>query len=151
MATNKKTMKGFNIVSGLSMILFGICSGLVGIYFAFQSWQLVSHGVQVDAVVVDLIHSSKGHTAAPVYEYTIDGETYQYRSKTKTNPYPSIGDHRTLVVDPKNPARASENDFTGLWLLPIIACPVSIVMIVAAALVMIVGNLSRKMDISFSG
>ena len=150
MATKKQSGCS-NIAMGIFMILGGIIMGIAGLYFAFQSWQLVSNGSKVDAVVVDLEYSPKpssgGRPAAPIYEYTVDGQTYTFRSKTKSNPHPLIGDHQTLLYDPKNPANASEDTFMDLWLLPAIACPASVLLIFAAVIVMAFGRffgISRK-------
>jgi hypothetical protein len=147
-AGNKK--KGFHFVMGIFMLLIGICIGLAGAYYAFQSWQLVAHGGQVDAVVVDLVYSPKpgsGRTAAPIYEYTVEGRIYRSRSTTKSYPHLLIGDRQTLLYDPKDPAQARENNFTSLWLLPSIIGAGSVLLILAAVVVIAVGKffgISRK-------
>ena len=154
MNAQKKASGGLSVVMGIFMILFGICLGAAGSYYAFQSWQLTSNGLEVDAVVVDLDQSPSDRTAAPIYEYTVDGETYRFRSKTKSYPHPLMGDHQTLLYDPNNPKHASENTFSELWFLPMIICPSSALLIIAAVVVMVVGrffgNASRPRQTGFN-
>ncbi len=115
---------------------------IAGLYYAFNSWKLVSNGVEVDAVVVDTGISSdtEGTTYSPIYEYTYEGETYRYDSPVaSSNLKHKLGDHVTLLVDPSNPGRARENAFGELWLVPSILMPSSlclgVVMIFVGALV----------------
>ena len=137
-----------NIVMGVLMILFGIGAGLTGAYFSYRSWQLTSNGIKVDAVVSDMKFGSSdggGRPAAPIFEYTVNGQVYHMTSGNESYPpLYKIGDHETLLVDPQNPGSASENNFIGLWLLPVIICPTSIVSIFAAILVMAASRLRRN-------
>lgn len=53
-------------------------------------------------------HSSH-HTStvyASIYEYEIDGKTYQYCSNTYTSRYPTIGASATIYYNPKDPGDA---------------------------------------------
>ncbi len=146
MATVKRENGFFNIGAAILMILAGIFMGLVGGYFLFQSYQLSTRGLQVNAVVVDLVQSPSDRTAAPIYEYTVDGESYRFRSKTKSYPHLLIGDHQTLIYDPKNPARATENTFSDLWLLPSITCIASPLLLLGAVIVVVAGKLLKNVS-----
>ncbi len=116
---------------------------IAGLYYAFDSFRLVSSGVEVDSVVVDTdIHNgSDGSTTySPIFEYTYEGETYRYNSvNSSSNLSHKIGDHVTLVIDPSNPKHARENSFGELWFLPTLLIPISlclgVFMIVIGALV----------------
>ena len=137
-----------SIVMGVLMILFGIGAGLFSAYAFYRSWQLTSNGSKVEAVVSDMEFGSSdggGRPAAPVFEYTINGQVYHMTSGNESYPprY-KIGDHETILVDPQNPKNARENNFLALWLLPILMCPASIVSIGGAVLVMAVTRLKGK-------
>ena len=137
-----------SIAMGVLMILFGIGAGLFSAYAFYRSWQLISNGSKVDALVSDMEFGSSdggGRPAAPVFEYTINGQVYHMTSGNESYPprY-KIGDHETLLVDPQNPENARENNFLALWLLPMIMCPTSIVSIGAAILVMAVSRLKGR-------
>jgi hypothetical protein len=105
------------------LLLFG------GLYYAFNSWQLTSNGVEVDAVVVDsgIQSDTEGTSYSPIYEYTYEGQTYQYDSPGSSSTLThKIGDHATLLIDPSKPDRARENSFAPLWMLPSILIPLSL-------------------------
>ena len=113
------------------VILFGI-----GALYGFASWRFVSAGSEVPATVISLTEnysSDSGTTYSPVFEYRVNGQTYTYESvNTSDPPSHQVGDHTTLLVDPKNPQSARENTFWELWLLPVIMCPVSLLVAVIA-------------------
>jgi len=132
------------ILSAILMVLVGICFCAISIYFFYTSYRLVSGGYTVDAVVVHLHSSQDGNDAAPIYEYTVDGETYTYESDSSRYPYPEVGEHVTLYYDPANPSKAREPGFMGLWLLPAVFCPGSLIMVLAGFLLGGFGFLSIK-------
>lgn len=135
------------IFMGILMFLFGVGAGLYSLYSGYNSGNLVFNGSRVDAVVVDmkLGNTSDANVgASPIYEYTVDGKTYQYESENQSYPPKyKIGDHETLMYDPKNPENAKENNFLGLWLLPMILCPTSIVSIAGSIMVMVFSRRAR--------
>lgn len=101
----------------------------VGLYYGFNSFRLVTTGIEVDAVIVELDASNSDGvtTYSPIYQYTFEGETYRYNSVNSSNIVTySIGDRATLLVDPSKPQNARENSFWELWLLPAIMVPVSL-------------------------
>ncbi len=131
------------VVMGVLMILFGLGAGIFAAYDSYRSWGLVSNGDKVDAVVSDmklgLSDDNSGRPAAPIFEYTVNGQTYQITSGTESYPPKyKIGDHETLLVDPQNPENARENNFIGLWLLPIILCPTAVTSILGVILVVVI-------------
>ncbi|HEY2980718.1 MAG TPA: DUF3592 domain-containing protein [Anaerolineales bacterium] len=113
------------------VILFGL-----GAWYGFTSWRFVSAGSEVPATVIALTEnysSDSGTTYSPVFEYRVNGQTYTYESvNTSDPPSHQVGDRATLLVDPSNPKRARENTFWELWLLPVIMCPVSLLVAVIA-------------------
>ena len=73
-------------------------------------------------VIVDLVFStdSDGDAAyTPVYQYTVDGNTYRYQGAISYSGaiVPSIGDRVTMLYDPGNPSDARvRNVFLLIWL-----------------------------------
>lgn len=128
---------------GILMFLGGISMGLYSLYGGYNSWNLVSKGNRVDAVVVHFDTqggSDDVASSSPIFEYVVDGKTYQYTSQTYTNakqPY-QVGDHETLLYDSKNPQNAREDNFSRLWLTPLLMCPASLVITIGAIAIMVV-------------
>ena len=92
----------------------------------------------VEGTIIDLIagRDSDGDTTySPVVEYEVDGLTYVWRSSVSYGGLlvPDIGDTRTLVYDPDDPADARSRSVFLLIVLPMIfvAGPVLFVAIVA--------------------
>jgi hypothetical protein len=105
----------------------------VSIWYGYSSWNFYSNGVEVQGTVVRLeSHSSDGvSTYSPVFSYTIDGQQYEYESVNSSSPPThEVGDVETLLYLPNNPEKARQNSFWELWLLPIILCPVSFMMLI---------------------
>ena len=84
-------------------------------------------------VIVDLVFTtdSDGDPAyKPVFEYVVDGRTYLYESAVSYSGVlvPTIGDSRTMLYDPGNPADARvRNIFLLIW-LPVILMLLPILM-----------------------
>lgn len=110
-----KVLLGFILLPALAGVLFWLGSGVV---------RVTTHET-VDAVIVDLVPSvdSDGDTVyAPVYEYTVDGRTYRYRSLVNLGGLlvPEIGDTRTLLYNPDDPGDARVHNLFLLIVLPAI-------------------------------
>ncbi len=106
---------------------------VVSVWYTFSSWTFAAKGVEVQGTVVRLQESQStdsGTTYSPVFSYTVNGQQYEYESVNSSDP-PSheVGEVVTLLYNPDNPAKARENSFWELWLLPVILCPVSVLMI----------------------
>ncbi len=121
---------------GCAFILLPISAVIllaVSIWYAYSSWNFYSNGVEVQGTVVRLeeSHSSdSGTTYSPVFRYTVEGREYEYESVNSSSPPTHrVGEVTTLLYDPNNPAKAREKSFWELWLLPVILCPVSFMMI----------------------
>jgi hypothetical protein len=123
-------------LAALSLILVGM--------LAASGWWLLANLVRVvdhepiDAIIVDLVPrvDSDGDTVyAPVYEYVVDGVTYHYTSKVSLGGLvvPDIGDHRTLLYDPDNPAEARVRNWFLLLILPGILAVVPLLILAAMA------------------
>lgn len=128
----KKLGAAFLLLPISAVILFG-----VSIWYTYSSYMFYSNGVQVEGTVVRLETSSSSDTGtaySPVFRYTVDGVDYEYESVNSSNPPTHrVGDVTTLLYDPENPAKARENSFWELWLLPCILCPASFVMLILSA------------------
>jgi hypothetical protein len=117
----------------LLLPLGGIILALVSAWYLYTSWNFFSKGVEVQATVVRLeSHSSSdsGTTYAPIFSYSVDGQTYEVKSGTSSNPpLHERGDVVTLLYDPAHPQKARENSFWEMWGLPLILCPSALFML----------------------
>ena len=106
----------------------------IGLWYTYSSYMFKTNGIEVQGTVVRLARSSSadsGDTYSPVFQYTVDGQEYEYESVNSSSfPSNQVGDVETLLVDPNNPSKARQNSFWELWLLPAIMCPVSFMMII---------------------
>jgi hypothetical protein len=97
-------------------IVFGL-----GLLLVSNVNRVLSHET-TQAVIVDLVFStdSDGDAAyTPVYEYTVNGNTYLYTGAISYSGaiVPTIGDRATILYDPDNPADARvRNVFLLIWL-----------------------------------
>lgn len=97
-------------------IVFGL-----GLLFASNLNRVLGHDT-AEGTIVDLVFStdSDGDAAyTPVYEYTVDGQTYRYQGAISFSGVivPSLGDTKTILYNPDNPADARvHNVFLLLWL-----------------------------------
>lgn len=120
---------------------------VLSIWYLYTSVSLAANGVEASATVVRLEASSSsdgGTTYSPVFRYVVDGQEYEYESVNSSYP-PSheVGEVTTLLYNPENPAKARENSFWELWLLPSIMCPISFGMVVLSVMIpMIVRRMS---------
>jgi hypothetical protein len=107
---------------------------VLGIWYTYTSYRFSTNGVEVESTVVRLESSSSsegGTTYSPVYSYTVNGQKYEYESVNSSNPPAhEVGEQVTLLYDPAHPDKARVNSFFEMWLVPIIICPVSVVMLV---------------------
>jgi hypothetical protein len=111
----------------------------VSIWYTYTSYVFSSTGVEVPGTVVRLesSHSSEGGTTySPVFSYTYEGQTYEYESVNSSSP-PSnqVGDVETLLINPNNPAKARQNSFMELWLVPCIMGPISVFMLLLSIVI----------------
>jgi hypothetical protein len=120
---------------------------VVGSWYLYTSWMFFSKGIKVQATVVRLESSSSsdsGITYAPICSYQVDGKTYEVKSGTTSDPpLHKKGDVVTLFYDPNHPQNARENSLWELWGIPLIICPISVVMLflsIAIPLLMRVKN-----------
>ena len=111
-----------------AVILLGL-----GIWYTYTSYNFATNGVEVQGTVVrlDASTSDGSTTYSAVFEYTYEGQTYEYNSGISSNPPTnSVGDVEVLLVDPAKPSKARQNSFWDLWLIPVIMCPISFMMVV---------------------
>ena len=93
-------------------------------FVASSSQEKSNTYVQVEGMVIDFDQSSSddSYTYYPIVEYTgNDGNTYTFRSSVGSSP-PSYDINEIVkVMHPEgNPEKGELNDFTSLWLFPLI-------------------------------
>jgi hypothetical protein len=121
---------------GCAFILLPISAVVLlalGVWYTYTSYNFSTNGVEVEGRVVrlDASTSDGSTTYSSVFEYSYEGQTYEYNSGISTNPPSnSVGDVETLLVNPENPSKARQNSFWDLWLIPVIMCPISFMMVV---------------------
>jgi hypothetical protein len=111
----------------------------VSLWYGYSSYQFVSSGIEVEGTVVRLESSNSsdsGISYSPVFRYTVNGQEYEYESVNSSNPPThAVGDSTTLLYQPDNPAKARENSFWELWLMPAILFPISIGMLLLSIVI----------------
>lgn len=112
---------------------------IVSLWYGYSSYQFASSGIEVEGTVIRLesSHSSDSGTSySPVFRYTVNGQDYEYESVNSSNPPThQVGDVTTLLYQPDNPAKARENSFWELWLMPAILFPISIMMLILSIVI----------------
>lgn len=101
---------------------------VIGGWYGYNSWRLVTAGGRVAGEVVDLEAStSEGSTTySPVVDYVVKGETYTFYGGSSSNP-PAyhIGQVVEMLYALDDPGTAQINTFWELWLLPAIFLPIA--------------------------
>lgn len=122
----------FANIKAVIFLLVGIILTVVGItsmfskYKKMQTYETIS-GKIVDAVVNN--HENSLASYAPVYQFTVDEQTYQFNSHVSTQIYPDIGASVSIYYNPENP----EDAFTkGPMVLEIIETVFGILFIICA-------------------
>lgn len=113
----------------LLFIVFG-----VGLWLLGNVNRVLTHDT-TEGVVIQLVagtDSDGDTTYTPTYEYEVDGQTYTYKSKVSYGGLlvPDIGDVRTLLYNPNDPADVQVRSmFILIWLpLILIAIPILILL-----------------------
>ena len=100
----------------LAPILFGL-----GLLLISNLNRVLTHET-TDAVIVDLLYSTDSDgdpSYTPVYQYVVDGQTFQYEGAVSFGGalIPSLGDTRKILYDPSDPNDARvRNIFLLIWL-----------------------------------
>jgi hypothetical protein len=124
---------------GSGCLTFIVVAVLVPVSLGLGWWLFSNVGrvlthESVEAVVVDLIQTvdSDGDTLyRPVYEFEVGGESYRYESMVSLGGIviPDIGDRKTLLYNPDNPADARVRNYFLLLGLPAILLAIPLVAI----------------------
>lgn len=123
---------GFTKIKAVIFLLVGIILTVVGIASMFSKYRKtqtyeITSGKIVDAVVN--AHEDSLASYAPVYQFTVDEQTYQFNSHVSTQIYPDIGASVSIYYNPENP----EDAFTkGPMVLEIIETVFGIFFIICA-------------------
>lgn len=104
-------------MTGKMLILVGVILISAGVFFGYSNYSFVSSAVKTEARVKNII---KGHRSiTPVFEFTVNGKTYQFEgASTKPDSY-KIGDNETIYYNPADPEDHKTGTFMNLWFLPV--------------------------------
>lgn len=118
-------MKSLRLMFGIFLFI-GLVFMVIAGFVASSSQEKVNTYIQVEGVVTDLEQSASSsdnsYTYYPIVEYTAnDGNVYSFRSNVGSSP-PSYEINEVVIVmhPPDQPQSGQINDFTSLWLFPII-------------------------------
>lgn len=123
-APTRRALVVLRLLIPIGMILFGF-----GCYQSHRSWNIVQHHHLTTGTVVSVeieeSHDSKSGTTftyRPVLSYTVNGTAYCAAAPIVSSAYAECrqGDRMELYYDPENPASYYPNDFTSLWLMPLL-------------------------------
>ncbi|MCC6527216.1 MAG: DUF3592 domain-containing protein [Polyangiaceae bacterium] len=109
---------------GIFLVLAAVGLGVgAGLSYA-ASKGLVDHGLRAEGTVVELVESGSGkkRCATPRFEFVADdGRVHEKRGKVCSSP-PGYrtGEHVTVLYEAGHADDATLEDFTSLWLLPLI-------------------------------
>lgn len=100
------------ILAGIGIVLF-IAGGVWG----YSNYSFISGAGITEARVKSII---KGHRRiTPVFEYSVNGKTYEFEDAA-TNPEAyEIGDKETIYYDPVLPGEHKKDTFMSLWFVPV--------------------------------
>ena len=105
-------------------LLVGLALMIVAGFFAYSSQEKSDTYVRVEGQVIDFHQSSSddSYTYYPIVEYTgNDGNTYTFRGSVGSSPRAYDINEVVLVMHPEgSPEKGELNDFTSLWLFPLI-------------------------------
>ena len=129
-------MRGRGWIAALLIAPAVLVAGVAS-FFLVQGLDLWNSPYTVEGTIVELIGSrdSDGDlTYSPVVEYEVDGRTYVWESSVSYGGalIPDVGDKRTLVYDPDDPADARSRSVFLLIILPLlfVAGPVIFIAVV---------------------
>lgn len=120
----------FKIILGIIFVPMVLASG----WWFLSNLNRVTTHEEVIAVVVDLVASTDSDgdlVYAPVYEYRVDGELYQYESRVSYGGLlvPDIGDRKTLLYDPGNPNDARVRNIFILLIVPLLVLSIPLLVV----------------------
>ena len=114
------------------LALVGIGLIVAAFLVARDSIALRSKDTTVMATIVD-IESPPDGGSHPIYEFEYDGETYRHESPVSNGTRRTdVGDERELYIDPKDPDKAKEAGFMGMWFAPMMLGVFGVATLVAA-------------------
>lgn len=119
---NAASSKSGTIVTLLALNLVWAAMAVWGWVYFRTSLNLNQNGVEVQAIVIEnlQVSSDDGDSYKPVFQFTIDGQTYTHTSPNSSYPAKyDVGETETLLVDPANPEQAGVQSFSELWLAPL--------------------------------
>lgn len=110
---------------------FTVVAAIVGVMtlansISKQNWAEVM-GTVIDINTCDS-NDSSSTTYSAIVEYEVDGQIYQYTGNSCSSFRPTVGNESRVIYDPENPSQGASGTFTGLWLVPMIAIGLSIIM-----------------------
>ena len=102
---------------GKFLFILGFVMFIIGGIWGSSNYSFISSAGITEARVKSII---KGHRRiTPVFEYTVNGKTFEFEdSSTNADAY-VIGDKVNLFYNPKLPGEHKKDTFMSLWFLPV--------------------------------
>lgn len=107
------------LVIFINLVFIALLAG--GGYLTYYNYQLRTGGAQTIGTVIRLDESSSdgSTTYSPVFQYQVNGQTYEFESQNSSSPPTHrVGDQDTIYYDPTNPEKAQIDSFMDMWLAP---------------------------------
>ena len=121
--------KGIRTI-GVVIMLFSLPSMCLGAYFYMKTNSFLANAIRTDGEVikVEKIRSGGDTLYYPVFSFVDNrGNEHSIRSDLGSNPPRNQkGDMIGLYYLPDNPKEAEIDSFINLWLVPIVACGLSL-------------------------
>lgn len=126
------TATGPRIVAFVFLLIGSIFS-LIGAGFAWSSYSVVSVSQRAEGTVIRQIRNGRKSSVAPVVEFFVEGQRYEFQSWLSTSPPQfDVGDKLSVLYDPRDPQRSRIESFVTLWLFPIVFGGIGTVMLVVS-------------------
>lgn len=131
---------------GRRVALFAVITSLIvlsiGIYKIMRNYQFSQKAIHAQGTVVDFDtyegpSSDEDESAnttfyMPVFEYEVNGQLYQEKGNSTSSPGYALGEKVQILIDPADPQKVLVNTFRERWLVPLIFCGASLIMIFVA-------------------
>ena len=109
-----------------NLFSFGVfCIGsillLISLIMLARSLMLAFNGGQAEGMVTQLVEDSEDSLFAPVIQFNVNAQTYEFQHPSYRNPSPyKVGDKVQVLYNKTNPQKASINKVSSTYILPAI-------------------------------
>jgi hypothetical protein len=104
-------------MTGKILIITGFFMAAAGIMWGYSNYSFISSAGKTEAHVKKIIPGHRRIT--PVFEYTVNGITYEFEDAATNSGAYQIGDKEFLYYNPKLPGEHKKDTFMSLWFLPV--------------------------------